>query len=516
MNVATNDPRPKACQLLSRPVPGAVCLLAWCLATVLFIGLIAAVGGPTGNDATESAYSTWAIEHGRFSCSYPPITPITHRFLPDLIPGPHVAPLWPLVSGALAAATGVGHGVSFPSITAFGPGCSTAYLAMYHWAGPAVPVLHTLDLGYISWFFLLAGVITLLRAAGRGRKGWEILGVLVVSLVPIMWAPLLNYFHPQDLMTIGLLLGGLGCVIRRRWILAGVLLGLAATSQQFALLVLIPMVVITPGPSRWKLITASVSTAALVTLPLVVVTSGQAWDAITIGTGNTKAYGGTVLWELHLHGTGLVLLSRVLPVALSAGVAWFVYRRLGSASLEPVPVVALAALCLSLRLVFEQNLYGYYFAAIAVFLIVLDCVVGRLRGSTVAFLACLTIAFNPIPYDLAYNARSWGHQAQAALPAAVLVVALLSVVWGLLNRRIWWFAVLSAGLALFAFGYWPPWSTDTLHGPIPIWLLQVGFLVWGIALVVAPLLERLREDSTTKGYWRKVDSVATFLALGSK
>ena len=44
----------------------------------------------------------------------------------------------------------------------------------------------------------------------------------------------------------GLALAGVACVERRSWVWAGVLLGLAVTSQQVALLVVVPIVVVVP------------------------------------------------------------------------------------------------------------------------------------------------------------------------------------------------------------------------------------------------------------------------------
>ena len=67
--------------------------------------------------------------------------------------------------------------------------------------------------------------------------------------------------------------------------------------------------------------------------------------------------------------------------------------------MDPVPLLALMALSLSLRLVFEQNLYGYYFMAFAVSLVLLDVVGGRIRGQLVAWLGLLTLAYNPFPGD---------------------------------------------------------------------------------------------------------------------
>ena len=150
-------------------------------------------------------------------------------------PEAFVPPVWPLISGAFAALLRIGHSVPFPSQSALGPHCSTAMLAMYGWSVKSSAALTTVRLGYLSWFVFMAGVVALLRASGRGRCRWEPAALVLMACVPPLLATMLDYFHPQDLVAMGLMLGGLACARRGWWIWAGVLVGLAFTSQQFAL-----------------------------------------------------------------------------------------------------------------------------------------------------------------------------------------------------------------------------------------------------------------------------------------
>jgi hypothetical protein len=83
-------PTPARASWLDRPLSGWWCALGWCVATGIFIGLIQLLGGPSGGDAFESIYSTWAVAHGYISCIYPPHPPTTPTF---------AAPMYPLVSG---------------------------------------------------------------------------------------------------------------------------------------------------------------------------------------------------------------------------------------------------------------------------------------------------------------------------------------------------------------------------------------------------------------------------------
>jgi len=485
-------------RLLDRPLPNRQCVLAWVVATVLFFGVCALLGGPTTNDAPESVYSTWAVAHGDFACAYSPV-PTGPIFLPNYHPGPYTAPVWPLLSGALAAATGVGHAVPFPSRSAMGADCTHAYVLMYHWAHRTRVLFSTIGFGYLAWFVVLAGVVALLRAAGRGRRGWEVAGVLLVACTPMLWSSLINEYHPQDQMAIGLILGGLACALRRRWIWAGVLFGLAVASQQFALLALVPLFVVAPARGRWRLVGGAAASAALAALPFLVATT-RSWQAVTIGTGNFPSYGGTLVRFLHLSGAPLVLVSRVLPIVVAAGLAWWLHRRLGPRALEPVPLLALMAISLSMRLVFEQNLFGYYFMALAVFLILLEIADGRLRGELAAWITLAAVYYNPVPWGLAYNARTWGTRLAFNVPEVALALALALIVWDAVHRRVRWYLVAWFVIVAASMGQWPPWAQrwSTEHGVLKVfehpWAWQLILVPAGIALCVWPLVGYLRRE----------------------
>jgi hypothetical protein len=347
------------------------------------------LGGVTGADGEESEFPTWAIAHGHLSCAYPP---------PRAVGFPLIAPLYPLLAGGFAALGRIGHGVAFPSQAALGHTCSTAIAAMTRWSSNAGAVLPTIRIGYLSWLVLMAGVIALLRACGRGRCWWEPVTLTIVAFVAPVWMCVQEYFHPQDLVAMGLALCGIACARRGWWGWAGVFLGLAFTSQQFALLIAAPLVVVAPSDRRLRLVGSGVGAAMVVIAPLITVTSGQAARAVLIGSGNSPSVGGTLLWELHLHGPALVVVSRVLPIALAMALAWWALQRLGPAALDPIPLLSLIATSLCLRLVFEENLFGYYFMAITVMLIILDVVRGRIRGTLIAWIALVTLAFDPVPW----------------------------------------------------------------------------------------------------------------------
>jgi hypothetical protein len=333
----------------------------------------------------------------------------------------------------------------------------------------------------------------MVRAVGRGRQLWEALAVVLVAVTPIVWMPLLDFYHPQDILAVGLILAGMACALRRQWIAAGALLALAVLSQQFALLVLLPLLIVAPTSDRWKLLAASATTWMCIAVPVVVLSSGRALSSLFLGTGDSFDFGGTVLWETGLRGHALTLLSRIVPIVVALVIAWTGRRRKGDRMMEPVPFVSLMALTMSMRLVFEQGLIGYKFLALSVGLILLAIVRGRVPGYLIVWLALASLAFYPIPYGLDVNARSWGGSAVTGLETAFIVLALAIVVFDVVHRRVRWYWVLGLVLALAAFAEWPP-VQETQRAPFPLWLWQVILVGSGVAMAAAPLVTFLRRD----------------------
>ncbi len=461
------------------------------LATAAFFGMIALLGGPSARDSSESSFATWATAHGQLACAYAPATPVTQTFLPQYQVGPQTAPLWPLVSGGIASLTKLGHDVPFPSIHQLGVRCDDAYTAIYGWAEASRALLPTTGIGYAAWFALVAGVVAVLRAIGRGGTRWEALGVLLVGLTPAVWMPVLDYYHPEDLLAVGLMLGGLACFARRNWGWSGLLLGLAVTSQQFALLALVPLVVAAPARARWRLLVAAGAAWALVSLPVVAATSGRALGAVVFGTGNAATFGGTLLWETGVRGNALTFFSRIVPIILAAVIAWWVVRRVGPRVLQPVPLVSLVATCVSLRLVFEKGLFDYKFMALAVMLIVLAITQRRITGRLVVWLALVPLAFNPVPTGLAVNARSWGFDATSGFEVACILAGLLLVAWDASRRRVRWYLVAGVVLALCAFVHRPP-MIDSVRAPFAVWFWQLVLVGSGVVMAAGPLVSLVR------------------------
>ncbi len=477
-------------QSLNRPLSSFWCVMSWFGATAVFVGLSGLLGGPTESDAAESVYSTWSIAHGNLTCVYPPTG--NHHFSSITNPFALVAPLYPLISGGAAALLRIGHDVAFPSQHELGPQCVNAFDGMLDWSATSSAILPTVRLGYLVWPVLVAGIIALLRVSGRGRRGWESLTLFLVAGTPPVLNCLTLYFHPQDLLAMGLILGGVACSVKKRWLWVGVLLGLAFCSQQFALLVIAPLIVIAPTQGRIRLGIGAILAVALIDVPLIVATSGRAVKTILLGSSRVgldiKSKGGTVLWEANLHGTLLFEISRVVPVAASMAFAWWVSRRLGTRVLSSIPLISLIATSLTLRLIFEENLFGYYFMAVAVALLVLDVAVGRIRGPLLAWIALVTATFNPVHLGFSSNLTSWTVPLYHAIPIVLLGAMVISAAFDAAVRRVhlykvMWIIVVALTCESTLWGL----SHSIVH--VPNWLWQVVLVPTALVLAVTPLLK---------------------------
>jgi hypothetical protein len=468
------DLRSRVKSWLATPLSKWWCAFGWCAATALCVGIVALLGGPSSIDKQESVYGTWAIAHGQMACSYPAVS----------LPGyPPVAPLYLLLSGGISATVNIGHAVPFPSAATLGPGCNKIFTAMDSWSVHSGASGPTLWIGCIGWLTLMVGVVAWLRASGRGRCGWEPATLVFVACLPPVWMCIETVFHPQDLMALGLALCAMACAHRGRWISAGILVALAVFTQQFALLVAAPLLVLAPAKRRIPYAMAALITGAVVAVPLLIVTAGRALRAITIGTGNSPSSGGTVLWQLHLYGAQAVLLSRVTPILVSVALSWWVLRRLGPGALQPVILTSIVAVSLGLRLAFEQNMFSYYFMALAVSLVLLDAVRGSVRNSTVAWLAAVALVFC-LSRGLAWQVPlGLVTLIPLLIVAPALLVTLFRVLRGSNTRNLlpW------LGVAACAFLTWPD-HVDPLNLLLLTWFWQVALVIPGIMLAAGVLL----------------------------
>lgn len=474
---------------LDRPVPLLTRVAGIVVASALFFAIMGLLGGPIEGDASESVYATWAISHADLACSYPPLG---HHHINGLaIPFAAAAPMYPLVSGVVAAALRIGHTVAFPTRGELGAGCQAAVIKLFNWSTHASSILTTIRLGYLVWPLLLWGALYLVRSTRQRRTWWEPVTALSLAFCAPVWLCLVEFFHPQDVMAMAFILLAAGAALRQRWTWSGVAIGLAVASQQFALLALIPLLVVAPAGRRRNFFSGAVLSSVIVDLPFVVATSGRALRAIAVGSsraGNhNPSYGGSVLWEAHLHGPALFIVARLMPLAAAGLVAWWAKGRWGDSVRDPVPLAALLGVALAMRLVFEQNLFGYYFMALGVALVVVDALTGRIRGTTWAWVGLVTLAFNPVNPGFYSNWTTWGPHLYRLTPIVVLLAGVAAAVVEALRRRfpIYLYAWLLVALLTSESRLWGANQTVV---SMPHWAWQLILVPTAILLLARPLL----------------------------
>jgi hypothetical protein len=477
---------------LDRSLSPFECVLGWLVATIVFVGLTGFIGGPVQGDSAISIFTTWLIAHGHIACSY---SSFDVARLPSLAqPFSFIAPLYPLLTAGFLALFHITYSVPFPSAARLGNHCLTSNFATYKWAVKAGAITPTVDLGYLTWFPLMAGTVALLRAVGRGRKGWEPATLLFLAVLPPVFDCLTEYFHPQDILALGFVLGSLACGLRGRWIRTGILIGLAFTSNQYGILIAAPMLVLAPRSLRIKFVTAALATVALIVVPMVILTSGHALRSSLLGSGFSGGRYGAVLWETGLRGTSLLVVSRASPIIVAMALAWWAKHRLGDDVLQPIPFLSIAATSLALRLVFETGLWGYYFLAVTTLLVLIDVIYGRFRSHFLAWLTLLIVTIDPFPWGFMSNGQSWGLAAREWLPNIVAASLAFIVTYDLRRHRIRWYVVALLIFVCATLVKWP-WNHEALRQQLPVWLTQVVLVPIALWLSLSPLLGAVRNRS---------------------
>ena len=413
--------RDRTTSFCSRRITPFWCWVSWVCSAILFVVIVQLLGGPTFNDAEVSFYATLAIAHGNIACAYPPNFDSIYQI-------PLTAPVYPLLSGGLAALARVGHNFPFPSASVMGRHCVNALGPIETWSDHRGISQQTLEIGYVSWIVLASGCVGLLRAFGKGLSAREPLALFALALCPPVFAGLEQYFHPQDLIAIGLCLWALAALLKERWAWLGVLLGIAFFSQQFSILVALPLLLLVPSRHKVTALSALVVTAIVIVVPLAILTDGRSLASSFIGTALYPETPGDLLWELHVGNTVAAGLERLCPIVGSVLLTLWAKRRFLDAVLESATLLSLVATALSLRLVFEERVWAYYFLAGAVVLVVRYVLESRVSVAFLGWLVVLIVVFNPISqWADGLQLSQWAEQVITVPPLVMLSAAPLFV-----------------------------------------------------------------------------------------
>ena len=136
-------------------------------------------------------------------------------------------------------------------------------------------------------------------------------------------------------------------------------------------------------------------------------------------------------------------------------------------------LLSLIAVCLGLRLVFEETLFSYYFMALMVALVLVDVARGHIRFPTVAWITVVSFVFGVMsPYVRIFYDHGWSEDARNVTAVVIIVLALLLLARNMLRRRtsdaLVCVAVLVATLLAWDV------SANPFGYDLPVWFWQIG------------------------------------------
>ena len=473
---------------LARPLSGAapVVVLVAALASVAMLAW--AVDGPALGDASLSIFTTWLIAHANLACAYPAKLTSPHTYVTSVL----TSPLYPMIAAAFVYILRIGHGVPFPNAAEIGHACANTYTALDTWANNAYALQPTLWIGMVSWVALVVALFVYLKVNGDFTRRRAVV-LIVGALGAPVYLALMIYFHPQDLLALSFIVFSLVGAARERWLMAGIAIGLGLLSQQFVVLAAIPLLFACPRRYLARFLLGAVVGAVPIGLILLAATSGSAILPIILGSdrvipgagASVVSQGGSWLWELHLHGAAAFFAARVLPVAASLFVSLWARRRWDVVS-RPETLVALVGLSLSMRLVFEQNIFSYYFVGVFVMLVL----VAATLKSRVDLIA-LWIAVHFVGFEtMQHVTRLWSFRVTPSydrIPAWGLVVILLGLtILNLRERRVILYQPVGLVIVVMT-SHSLLWGLNPAAASVPYWFLQLLLVPWAIALFVDAL-----------------------------
>lgn len=372
-----------------RPLSAPLLFVGMILATIAWFLTVHLAGGIADGDSAQTLLPTVAIAHGQVSCAYPPVA----GNAPTL-----TTPLLPLLAAPFIAFFHAGAGALTNSAT-LGTGCAGTTAAISNWLtqpGGEAALEWTVMVG---WLVLLGGVVAVMRTTSRGRTLWEPLALLAVAVCPPVTESVTHLFHPEGYLSLGILLWGIAAFRREMWVVAGVGFGAAILAHQFALLLVVPLLILMTREQLRRVVTGALLAAATILGPIVALTSGRVLFSIS-GSGDTTNTAGVWLAGLfrHLGPSELLTVSRGTPILLTALLALYVRLRHRGLPVTTDVALALGAAGFFLRLIFEIYLFDYYFLAAAVALVLAEIAFGRMRWTLLAWMVMLFAIFDPFAW----------------------------------------------------------------------------------------------------------------------
>jgi hypothetical protein len=304
---------------------------------------------------------------------------------------------------------------------------------------------------------LLAAVVLALalfvraRELGTGR-GAAWLALALVACNPVMLRAL-EIGHPEEI------LGGVLCVAaglaaaRSRPLLTGVLLGAAMANKPWAVVAVLPVLLVLAA-GRKRALTCAAGTAALLVAPMLLLSGGALTSTVTVARASGMIFQPWELWwffgehghrvmGLYAEHVGyrtppvwITRISHPLVILLPVAAALLLARR--RRLLEPAQGFALLALCLQLRCLLDTWNTSYYALPACVALVAWEVYARR-----PPLIALTTAALVWTTFELLPRVASPDIQAAAYLAWSVPLTAAIAL--SLWRPRAW--ARLTAGAA---------------------------------------------------------------------
>ena len=215
-----------------------------------------------------------------------------------------------------------------------------------------------------------------IQARGRSRLESMLFGVLV-AINPIT-VDALHMGHPEEVLGGALALLAVVCAARGRSMLAAVALGLAIGTKQWALLAVLPTLLVAPADARRRMaaVAAAIGIVLALGAPLAdwhdyrekahtlglsrTVSHYSAWTAVSRPVDIVvPGYRPTTIQRLP-HGLSREDISLVIPLVCTILVLAFAWRRRWRLTEEDA--VALLAISFLLRVTLDSTVLLYYFA----------------------------------------------------------------------------------------------------------------------------------------------------------
>jgi hypothetical protein len=295
--------------------------------------------------------------------------------------------------------------------------------ATVYWAG-AVPCV----LGLLA---LCAWLLREMRRAGRSETERAMVGAALL-LSPLA-VRALHWGHPEELLGAALCAGAVIAAARGRWVLAGLMLGCAIATKQWAALAVLPALVATPAPLRVRLVSATALVALAFTLPMLAGNPGRFIDVQRAAASADPQYvlghhGGSSLPGSHVTPTNIFLpasyeyetdrgtirlqnevigrLSHPLILLVALPLTWLLWRRRrdpGTVAVDERDALLLLALLLLARCMLDPMSLDYYHVPFLTALAA-AAALGGLREARLAIMATAGVALAfALPADSMYE-----------------------------------------------------------------------------------------------------------------